>query len=132
MQIQPNLYDRIQALTGVNIDELVEQVRFSGLEWGRQKAACEHLERHRKTLISAIMQDRRAELAGAAKKPTNGELEDFARSHDKYREHCKTMHAYEVRKVELETNHFALRNRLNALIEGMKLVRAEAHLQQSA
>ena len=99
---------------------------------GKQKSRCEHLERHRKTVLSAIMEDKRAEVEASGKKAIVSQLEHAARASQGYRDHCKLMYESQVHLVELETTHFSLRNELNALIEGMKLARAEAHLQQKA
>ena len=90
---------RVHSAVGGSIDELIEEVRFLSVEYGKQKNHVEDLEHFRKSLIAKLMEEHRERIrehnktakAEDKEKATEGRLENLARSDGRYEEFLQSL-----------------------------------------
>lgn len=135
------LNERTIAITGIDTDELLENIRDKGMEYGSAKNAIDHVERMRKVKIAQLKEKHRAEIAkrnqgkdkADREKDTDGRLEDLARSDGEYIQFLQEQNKAEEAFNPIENDFFHERRKYDLLLEQMKLARAEMHyLQQSS
>ena len=121
-------------ITGIDMDALIEDVRRTGVEYGLLKNEIDDLEHHRKIVIARLVEKHREDQREKGNtKPTVQQLDNLARADQEYAAFLIVLKAAKDRLTHKETAHFAKRNKLDVLLEQMKLARAEMHyLQQSS
>lgn len=122
-----DLNARTQALVGVDMDELIETVRVASLAYGEQRARVEYLTEYRKAKLYSIVEQRRAEMDEAGVKVTEARLESIARASKDYKAFLDQQYTEKVKLVQVEADYYALRNRLDAVQEQLRLVRSEMY-----
>jgi hypothetical protein len=125
---QSTLNARTQAIAGVDMDELIEAVRVASIAYGKQRARVEYMEDFRKAKLYSILEERRHEIEAAGMKATEARLESMARASSEYRDFLKKQYDEKVALVTLEADYYALRNRLDAIQEQLKLIRSEMYM----
>jgi len=121
-------------ITGIDTDALIEEVRQLGTQYGLQKNHCETLEHKRKSCIALLMENHREEQNKQGNsKPTAQQLDNLARGSEEYEKFLDILESEKNNLVHIQEMYFSKRNKLDMLLEQMKLARAEMHyLQQSS
>ena len=127
------LNERAEALSGVDIFELIERVRVSSVEYGKLKAKVDHLEHYRKSKLAIIVEQlKRGYIDNNKKIPGHNFLENEARASSDYIDFLQTQYHVNQEANIKGAEHFALRNSLEAAQEMLKTVRAEMYHNQNA
>ncbi len=123
------LKERTESLTGVDIDELIERVRLLSIEYGTQKAMVDYLSDYRKAKLHSIVEIRRAEFDKKEEKaPSETKLESIARASEDYKDFLMKQYTEKITLVQTEADYYAARNKLESIMERIKLMRADYYL----
>lgn len=121
---------RIAALTGVDIYQLIEEIRTTGENVARLKAHAEWLEELKKITYNEIIEDERNRIESEGGKPVESALKSSAYAHARYREAAHAEYVASGRHGVAAVQHYALRNRYEALMKEADLHKAEMFLNQ--
>ena len=122
----PTQASRIEAYTGVNPDELTEQITQAhrvllvaekNLNLSRQ---LQEIKKHE------LIERRRAELEKGNRKYTEAALKSYALAHDEYRAAVLAVDESDAERIGFEVEHKALKTRMNVLLKEASLARDEA------
>lgn len=128
-----DLNERAMALIGVDIFELIEQVRVSSIEYGTLKAQASHMEHYRKSKLAIIIEEiKRGYMERSEKAPAMNALENEARASRPYVSFLQELYRKSQEANVKGAEHFALRNRLEAVQEMLKTARAELYMIQNS
>jgi hypothetical protein len=125
--IARNQASRIEAYTGVNPDELNEQVSaaYRALLLAEKNVK---LTRQLKDFkLYELIERRRAELTKSGQSFTESALKAYANSHPEYREAIHLEDESDAERIELEVEHKRLKNRLTTLYKEAGLARDELY-----
>lgn len=126
---QHELKERMFAITGLNTDDLIEQVRTLTVPYLTQKAKVDHMTDYRKARLAMIIEQLRESLDGGDTM-SETKLDTKARASKNYRDYLKRQYHEKVKLAELEGEYYAARNTIDMLPEVLKTIRAEAYMNK--
>lgn len=126
----PSRTSRIEALTGVNLPDLIEQIRLAGEKAARLKAHAEWMEELKKITHNEIIEDERKRIQSEGSKPIESALKSSAYASKKYRDAAHAAYVANGQCAVAQVQHYALRNQYEAAMKEADLNRAEMYLNQ--
>lgn len=125
--MQP-VHPAIERRIGADFTELIEEVRLTGVRWGKAKADYEKLKHLRKIRLAELREAYRKGLEDRGEKVTEARLDDLARRSEDYKDIVLKIYKAAVEEAEASALHFARRNAMDAVIEQMRQERTEMKL----
>lgn len=121
---------RIYANTGVNIYELIEEIRLAEIKSGDQKNRIDELKNIQDITLYAVIESRRDDHEQSGKRYTESALKSSAYASDEYRAASAAVSDAKALHVRLEATHKALRKQYEALMKETDLLKGEMYLNQ--
>lgn len=120
----------VAAELGVDLLDLIEEVRMASVQYARRRASVEYLDDMRKVLLAELMENERARLEAAGEKVTESRLDNAARASASYKNFLEMQRNEKSHMAEDEARYFALRNRLEAYHEIARYARSSMYLER--